>query len=198
MRGKGTFPGCHFPCMRITPAYAGKRYTPWHLWNRYKDHPRLCGEKAGTADDKFKLQGSPPPMRGKDIYHDFLWWQDGITPAYAGKSPFYRIDSYLLEDHPRLCGEKLFTQCQLRSSLGSPPPMRGKVHEMLFCKLLNRITPAYAGKSFSFSLSITCLLGSPPPMRGKVLVVHQPYAPFGITPAYAGKSQRLLHSQPHC
>ena len=127
-------------------------------------------------------------MRGKDIYHDFLWWQDGITPAYAGKSPFYRIDSYLLEDHPRLCGEKLFTQCQLRSSLGSPPPMRGKVHEMLFCKLLNRITPAYAGKSFSFSLSITCLLGSPPPMRGKAKAHIDKKVDSGITPAYAGKS----------
>ena len=45
-------------------------------------------------------------MRGKD---DFLWWQDvdnGITPAYAGKSLFLRFIIRLQEDHPRLCGEK--------------------------------------------------------------------------------------------
>ena len=66
-------------------------------------------------------------MRGKEKY---LAGDDrnlGITPAYAGK--------------------RHFGHGQTTASSGSPPPMRGKVHEMLFCKLLNRITPAYAGKS---------------------------------------------------
>ncbi len=45
-------------------------------------------------------------MRGKD---DFLWWQNvdnGITPAYAGKSNPQRQHLDSVGDHPRLCGEK--------------------------------------------------------------------------------------------
>ena len=71
---------------RITPAYAGKRYTPWHLWNRYKDHPRLCGEKFRSFSFLFVCAGSPPPMRGKVPDRGVNRFQIGITPAYAGKS----------------------------------------------------------------------------------------------------------------
>ena len=86
--------------------------------------------------------------------------------------------------------------------------MRGKAKRIKRQFSLERITPAYAGKScvcrvqhcndedhprlcgeksFSLILSI-CGSGSPPPMRGKVL--GSPEQPFfrGITPAYAGKS----------
>ena len=49
----------------ITPAYAGKSlaglYDTPYVW----DHPRLCGEKAKIVDQDFRIQGSPPPMRGK-------------------------------------------------------------------------------------------------------------------------------------
>ena len=34
----------------------------------YQDHPRLCGEKAGTQSGQYRVVGSPPPMRGKDDY----------------------------------------------------------------------------------------------------------------------------------
>ena len=45
MRGK-VIVGClHLVCLRITPAYAGKRsYTSGAEKKRW-DHPRLCGEK---------------------------------------------------------------------------------------------------------------------------------------------------------
>ena len=89
--------------------------------------------------------------------------------------------------------------------------MRGKV---LFCKLLNiinRITPAYAGKS-GMAVPATLIyedhprlcgekafkvperstkVGSPPPMRGKAGVVRFSSDFFRITPAYAGKSGHL-------
>ena len=49
----------------ITPAYAGKSMyrtigTPWH-----RDHPRVCGEKAGAVAITPFTSGSPPRMRGK-------------------------------------------------------------------------------------------------------------------------------------
>ncbi len=51
---------------RITPAYAGKRYS--------------------STGSPSTSQGSPPPMRGKVYSPKPLSRYDGITPAYAGKS----------------------------------------------------------------------------------------------------------------
>ena len=68
-------------------------------------------------------------MRGKATARVLLRWQFGITPAYAGKSPF---PAYLLQrsrDHPRLCGEKGIWNELADTAVGSPPPMRGKVPE---------------------------------------------------------------------
>ena len=49
-----------------------------------------------------------------------------ITPAYAGKSGMYTVRVLRYEDHPRLCGEKLWYPYGARVKVGSPPPMRGK------------------------------------------------------------------------
>ena len=51
---------------RITPAYAGKRMERGALRSNVRDHPRLCGEKYKAATAGKKLNGSPPPMRGKE------------------------------------------------------------------------------------------------------------------------------------
>ena len=85
--------------------------------------------------------------------------------------------------------------------------MRGKVIDDYMVTILERITPAYAGKSSPFSffahtywdhprvcgekkelfMILRNVKGSPPRMRGK----GSPDGPFcsrsGITPAYAGK-----------
>ena len=96
-------------------------------WKR-RDHPRLCGEKTLFAhQDAGKRR---------------------ITPAYAGKrsASCGRVEA--VRDHPRLCGEKDVDCKTIAGEAGSPPPMRGKV---LGCGIGNgkeRITPAYAGKSF--------------------------------------------------
>ena len=45
-------------------------------------------------------------MRGKGGYEVMYFTQDGITPAYAGKSFFDTKVYELSRDHPRLCGEK--------------------------------------------------------------------------------------------
>ena len=110
MRGKGC--RCTHASMRfrITPAYAGKR-TERRIRTAEKwDHPRLCGEKSATAFPWRKVQGSPPPMRGKGFPKFRRRLFIGITPAYAGKR--YIANAVASErvalprDHPRLCGEK--------------------------------------------------------------------------------------------
>ena len=112
----------------------------------------------------------------------------GITPAYAGKSSVFPRSSVILEDHPRLCGEKSLRHLMHRKFQGSPPPMRGKATSFTNFSNFIGITPAYAGKSSHYH-SHRCnsrdhprLCGekciffevvrptgkSPPPMRGKV------------------------------
>ena len=73
--------------------------------------------------------------------------RSGITPAYAGKSSDRQKCRRAYQDHPRLCGEKFRPILKNLSYLGSPPPMRGKVHEVSAPNGYVGITPAYAGKS---------------------------------------------------
>ena len=130
-----------------------------------------------------------------------------ITPAYAGKSRRKLSRSCTVQDHPRLCGEKLTVCTKSGSSPGSPPPMRGKGFGGWLKQARQGITPAYAGKScVLYEDAKTCedhprlcgeksvwhddthsVPGSPPPMRGKVLRGSMIRRMSGITPAYAGK-----------
>ena len=188
MRGKG---GCALGVAqnaRITPAYAGKRWTGETATVNVGDHPRLCGEKGICGMLKPGIQGSPPPMRGKVLRHFFHKLRIG--------------------DHPRLCGEKLLILCTSCNRKGSPPPMRGKVYNLSGTVDRTGITPAYAGKRLwccihqklrwdhprlcgekfgGWDASIRAL-GSPPPMRGKAFKAACATPTDRITPAYAGKS----------
>ena len=194
--------------LRITPAYAGKSRKRRSCSRSLKDHPRLCGEKISLRVFAVPLLGSPPPMRGKGTLRSNVEHTNGITPAYAGKSAGDQSGRRGNQDHPRLCGEKLFPIPQPRSGAGSPPPMRGKDMQDTISETSKGITPAYAGKSFTTQLESTkdedhprlCgekiktflqsrgAWGSPPPMRGKVGRLDSVLTGFGITPAYAGKS----------
>ena len=86
-------------------------------------------------------------MRGKGTLSSPVISCTGITPAYAGKSVPLSFAPPCTKDHPRLCGEKLPSAGNSPVTLGSPPPMRGKVTRTVGNGLQHRITPAYAGKS---------------------------------------------------
>ena len=85
-------------------------------------------------------------MRGKDLITRSKFRRYRITPAYAGKSSLYPALFLQRRDHPRLCGEKTFTKNTGIRKEGSPPPMRGKVTGYLNERMIDGITPAYAGK----------------------------------------------------
>ena len=94
------------------------------------------------------------------------------------------------------------------SSAGSPPRMREKRPLMALGRELNRITPAYAGKTKSSLLNLVVVqdhprvcgknhfkslisnlvAGSPPRMREKHFRSPIDIERSGITPAYAGKT----------
>ena len=86
----------------------------------------MCGEKRQDRLDYYVPQGSPPRMRGKVPFSIECGFCRGITPAYAGKSGkgSHRTDCH--QDHPRVCGEKIYKDCKHTLEEGSPPRMRGK------------------------------------------------------------------------
>ena len=147
MRGKAVLQVPNGIEYRITPAYAGKRVRYQERLGRGEDHPRICGEKHTPMQGMKRLLGSPPHMRGKDLPIDTERDEAGITPAYAGKSPFQKRYHAGYRDHPRICGEKFLCGHRKGQVLGSPPHMRGKDTELQRLADYLRITPAYAGKS---------------------------------------------------
>ena len=92
----------------ITPACAGKSKTRRVQWPAGLDHPRVCGEKRPDRQLTGWPLGSPPRVRGKVDCSAQLWPLYGITPAYAGKSFIPLRTRCRGEDHPRVCGEKLY------------------------------------------------------------------------------------------
>ena len=209
MRGKALAKYRRRNLIRITPAYAGKSLGQRGKVLCMGDHPRVCGEKHLSASKTSSRQGSPPRMRGKDDQQKRKEKYGGITPAYAGKSLRCCLLVFLVRDHPRVCGEKVFTSCYMRWLWGSPPRMRGKADILHGFQRPVGITPAYAGKSLSCLInpppaqdhprvcgeksrpqeSLWREQGSPPRMRGKANELDDMRALPWITPAYAGKSR---------
>ena len=150
MRGKATAASERCCVMGITPAHAGKSESRAGQERHVQDHPRACGEKSSKTTSSNCPPGSPPRMRGKDHLIEEGIGEVRITPAHAGKSRSMRRYRPAPLDHPRACGEKFFVKPRKRSSVGSPPRMRGKGKSAFYHLLLSRITPAHAGKSSVF------------------------------------------------
>ena len=86
MRGKPRIIPIEFDGEGITPAYAGKTLRNISRSGKISDHPRVCGENGENKSSDNAKQGSPPRMRGKRRQIFLCFFNDGITPAYAGKT----------------------------------------------------------------------------------------------------------------
>ena len=169
MRGKVLPVGRRCAGLRITPAYAGKRWMWWRTTAPPLDHPRVCGEKHPEGCGFWAWLGSPPRMRGKEVSGLLDLFVKGITPAYAGKRTPSTTMRTTCRDHPRVCGEKEMEIHHLAGTAGSPPRMRGKALGQDVRHELFGITPAYAGKSRRSAHRKLEPMGSPPRMRGKAM-----------------------------
>ena len=161
--------------------------------------------------------GSPPPTRGTQFEDDKKPDKIGITPAYAGNTPFIFLRCEPLWDHPRLRGEHIQSNIAPLLILGSPPPTRGTRKQRYYRFALIRITPAYAGNTpyksqcsrifqdhprlrgehHPPSDTMVQRLGSPPPTRGTPCSRNIYNFCLGITPAYAGNTAyrgKLTHA----
>ena len=153
MRGKGPAGQILVVSVGITPACAGKSRSQPRLPCTGRDHPRACGEKRFASASLDAYWGSPPHVRGKEPSFSYPEQPDGITPAYAGKSPPESDFAGHRWDHPRVCGEKLTVWVARPPKRGSPPRVRGKASTNGLHPTFARITPAYAGKSQKSSSS---------------------------------------------
>ena len=106
----------------------------------------MCGEKHAVPLVYVRGIGSPPRVRGKDVARISGVIAEGITPACAGKSDGGCNAVVVVEDHPRVCGEKNTGDWGQFFMEGSPPRVRGKVIRTAIWSAKDRITPACAGK----------------------------------------------------
>ncbi len=156
---------------RITPAWAGKSWPLRDIHNLVWDHPRVGGEKFVRYGYKFPVGGSPPRGRGKvpETYRYVAGY--GITPAWAGKSLGICACFPLVQDHPRVGGEKGNRPIRKFYGLGSPPRGRGKASFRSGCRSVSRITPAWAGKRLKRSHRSGIFISGPIPFHS---VLHRP------------------------
>ena len=131
-----------------------------------------------------------------------------ITPAPAGKTNGSQSFTSATRDHPRTCGENLFSFMENGETLGSPPHLRGKRFDFNLSAYDHGITPAPAGKTrtnlrknyrredhprtcgenFTVCSANNMHKGSPPHLRGKLFFKARSSSSTGITPAPAGKT----------
>ena len=143
-----------------------------------------------------------------------LW--DSITPACAGKSAVGQGMIHIMDNYPRLRGEKWHLSGLPSGWLGSPPLARGKVYNIRPVYRWARITPACAGKRSILSffwqpsrdhprlrgekplarLISRKVIGSPPLARGKAIMDFLQDCNLRITPACAGKRPSMVTTLP--
>ena len=70
----------------ITPAGAGKTGDNPTMPPVPKDHPRRCGENCLALFNGTHDSGSPPQVRGKQVWKKIVAVLLRITPAGAGKT----------------------------------------------------------------------------------------------------------------
>ena len=146
-------------------------------------------------------------MRGEvaDVLH--LKTSDRITPACAGRSLRPSRAECSFQDHPRVCGEKLYRLHVKSSFIGSPPRVRGEAALRIEDLVPSRITPACAGRRHTHSRRSArsrdhprvcgeksagvnvnrSAQGSPPRVRGEDHVIVREMADAGITPRVRGE-----------
>ena len=86
VRGKRELKAFEPAAARLIPACAGK--TPRQLpdESQARAHPRVCGENKIRESARFRVAGSSPRVRGKQLVYvlNALW--EGLIPACAGKT----------------------------------------------------------------------------------------------------------------
>ena len=174
----------------------------------FRDHPRVCGEQFCINWVRRCIKGSSPRVRGAVFLLEIDADETGIIPACAGSRESVRMVFNVAGDHPRVCGEQVFTATTEHTVEGSSPRVRGAVYRHRVGIWAFGIIPACAGSS-----AATCTglplgrdhprvcgeqarpnqpphngTGSSPRVRGAAPYLSRLLNGKGIIPACAGSS----------
>ena len=115
---------CQCFMIGVTPTCAGTAISLEHREILAKDHPRLRGYYDIIRCNNRFCPGSPPLARvlqkGAKVYAN----SNGITPACAGTTLYFREKKWQAGDHPRLRGYYIYKSINLKHYIGSPPLAR--------------------------------------------------------------------------
>ena len=131
----------------IIPAYAGNTQSTITASERWRDHPRVCGEHRSHSLPKVFAMGSSPRMRGTLMIGRRFIDCAGIIPAYAGNTVHSACGMPPSWDHPRVCGEHQRRTDETIRYRGSSPRMRGTLRWLRHEYGVYGIIPAYAGNT---------------------------------------------------
>ena len=92
-------------------------------------------------------EGSSPRMRGTLAIGDEVRGIVGIIPAHAGNTSQYLPWVWVIQDHPRACGEHAFAWREFAPFAGSSPRMRGTRRAGRQAVERRGIIPAHAGNT---------------------------------------------------
>ena len=171
----------------------------------------MCGEHFKHALDGQSRLGSSPHVRGALDLFEALCHQFGIIPACAGSTVGWVPCQVWCRDHPRMCGEHLFSWSSVNRLPGSSPHVRGAPLTIFKRWSDNGIIPACAGSTFLSKLSAVGLRdhprmcgehkaaycapriipGSSPHVRGALNTWRWNNPLSGIIPACAGSTVGL-------
>ena len=167
--------GAHRTCTvglqssRIIPADAGS--TSCFIWFVFYDwdHPRGCGEHVEAVTRLGSMMGSSPRMRGARHAGRVVAPGSGIIPADAGSTSYLSEIFWILEDHPRGCGEHTPQVGQFPQYSGSSPRMRGARPPSGATVQGAGIIPADAGSTHCVHYSFSLLMRIIPADAGSTL-----------------------------
>ena len=166
----------------------------------------MCGNDASPGAVSSTPPGSPPLVRERlhSYRNNFVLLR--ITPACAGTTYIALAVSFVIWDHPRLCGNDQRHTRDRHLAAGSPPLVRERLSLADAGISFDRITPACAGTTRCKATPAACWrdhprlcgndflfvhffllhLGSPPLVRERPRLSKSDRYCLGITPACAG------------
>ena len=131
---------------RFTPVRTGKRTPAVGSTHRAAVHPRAYGEESWYSRSIVQPAGSPPCVRGRDPGRLGRWRRCRFTPVRTGKRNATLAVDVENTVHPRAYGEELQVCVNVRSSVGSPPCVRGRGWVRMLLLQGRRFTPVRTGK----------------------------------------------------